>query len=244
MFDAARARASRRDAARPAAGTPDSMTSHDVALGDAASDAAALQAGDLDAVLGGDLPYERRGFRSKRVPRTSRRCRRRVGRRRRCERVRLRSMNAKAAAIWRRFAFRGGPPSRCRAATPLAAATAATAPASVSMRATTVCTGTVCPSVTSTSANTPDVGDGISASTLSVEISKIGSSRFTASPTFFSQRDIVPSAIDSPIWGITTSIRATGSTSRDMVAPNVTAAEPRQHQQRERHRATTAPVAA
>jgi hypothetical protein len=67
------------------------------------------------------------------------------------------------------------------------------------MRATTVWTGTVCPSVTSTSASTPDVGDGISASTLSVEISKIGSSRFTVSPTFLSHRDIVPSAIDSPI---------------------------------------------
>jgi hypothetical protein len=35
----------------------------------------------------------------------------------------------------------------------------------------------------------------------------------TASPTFLSQRDIVPSAIDSPIWGITTSTRANGSTS-------------------------------
>src|SRR5690242_2350621 len=89
----------------------------------------------------------------------------------------------------------------------------ATAPASVSIRATIVCTGTVCPSVTRTSASTPDVGDGISASTLSVEISKMGSSRLTGSPTFLSQRDIVPSAIDSPIWGITTSTRANGSTS-------------------------------
>src|SRR5689334_3831182 len=70
----------------------------------------------------------------------------------------------------------------------------ATAPASVSIRATIVCTGTVCPSVTRTSASTPDVGDGISASTLSVEISKMGSSRLTESPTFLSQRDIVPSA--------------------------------------------------
>jgi hypothetical protein len=83
------------------------------------------------------------------------------------------------------------------------------APFSVSSRATTVCTGTVWPSVTRISASTPFVGEGISASTLSVEISKIGSSRFTSSPTFFSQRESVPSAIDSPIWGITTSTRAT-----------------------------------
>jgi hypothetical protein len=33
---------------------------HDVALGHAAGDAAALEAGNLDAVLGGDLSYERR----------------------------------------------------------------------------------------------------------------------------------------------------------------------------------------
>jgi hypothetical protein len=39
----------------------------------------------------------------------------------------------------------------------------------------------------------------------------MGSSRFTSSPTFFSQRESVPSAIDSPIWGITTSTRATAS---------------------------------
>ena len=58
------------------------------------------------------------------------------------------------------------------------------------------------------------VGAGISASTLSVEISKIGSSRLTASPTFFSHLESVPSAIDSPIWGMTTSMRATGSSSR------------------------------
>jgi hypothetical protein len=53
---------------------------------------------------------------------------------------------------------------------------------------------------------TPVTGDGISASTLSVEISNSGSSRSTLSPTFFSQRTMVPSAIDSPIWGITTSV--------------------------------------
>src|SRR5690242_18822778 len=59
------------------------------------------------------------------------------------------------------------------------------------------------------SASTPLEGAGISASTLSVEISKIGSSRFTESPTFFSHLESVPSAMDSPICGITTSTRAT-----------------------------------
>jgi hypothetical protein len=71
-------------------------------------------------------------------------------------------------------------------------------------------TGTVCPSFTRISTKTPQVGDGISASTLSVEISKSGSSRSTSSPTRLNQRTIVPSATDSPIGGITTSVE-TGS---------------------------------
>src|SRR4030095_11949545 len=49
--------------------------------------------------------------------------------------------------------------------------------------ATTVLTGTVSPSCTFISERTPEVGAGISASTLSVEISNSGSSRFTESPT-------------------------------------------------------------
>jgi hypothetical protein len=57
--------------------------------------------------------------------------------------------------------------------------------------------------------STPAAGDGISASTLSVEISNSGSSRCTRSPTFFIQRVTVPSAIDSPIWGMITSVMAT-----------------------------------
>src|SRR5689334_14830907 len=88
------------------------------------------------------------------------------------------------------------------------AAGAAPAPTSVSILATTVWTATVCPSVTRISASTPAAGEGISASTLSVEISKIGSSRFTVSPTCLIQRDKVPSAMDSPIWGMITSILA------------------------------------
>jgi 2-oxoglutarate dehydrogenase E2 component (dihydrolipoamide succinyltransferase) len=42
-------------------------------------------------------------------------------------------------------------------------------------------------------------GAGISASTLSVEISNKGSSRCTVSPTFFNHLTTVPSVMDSPI---------------------------------------------
>src|SRR5207248_6569984 len=69
----------------------------------------------------------------------------------------------------------------------------AIAPASVSSTPTSVCTGTVCPSCTLISARTPAAGAGISASTLSVEISNSGSSRLTGSPTFLSHLLNVPS---------------------------------------------------
>src|SRR6185436_15378094 len=71
--------------------------------------------------------------------------------------------------------------------------------------ATTVLTATVWPSATFISESTPEDGAGISASTLSVEISNSGSSRFTESPTCLSHLTIVPSAMDSPICGIFTS---------------------------------------
>jgi hypothetical protein len=74
------------------------------------------------------------------------------------------------------------------------------------MRATTVLIPITAPASNSVSANVPAAGDGISVSTLSVEISKSGSSRSTLSPGFFSQRVSVPSTMLSPIWGITTSI--------------------------------------
>jgi hypothetical protein len=74
------------------------------------------------------------------------------------------------------------------------------------MMATTVLMGTVAPGSTRISLSTPEAGAGISASTLSVEISKSGSSRCTRSPTFFIHLVIVPSAIDSPIWGMMTSV--------------------------------------
>src|ERR1700754_2235123 len=77
---------------------------------------------------------------------------------------------------------------------------------SPSNTATTVLTSTVSPSLNRTSVNVPAAGDGISASTLSVEISNDGSSRSTRSPTFFRHFFIVPSALDSPICGMTTSV--------------------------------------
>src|SRR6202044_1691368 len=87
------------------------------------------------------------------------------------------------------------------------AAVAPTAPAAL-RTATTVLIWTVVPACTLISASTPAAGEGISASTLSVEISKRGSSCCTASPGFFSHLVIVPSKIDSPIWGMITSVRA------------------------------------
>ena len=86
-----------------------------------------------------------------------------------------------------------------------AGAEAAAEPSS-SITATTVLICTVWPSAALISLRTPEAGDGISASTLSVEISKSGSSRSTLSPGFLSHLVMVPSKIDSPIWGMTTSV--------------------------------------
>src|SRR5579864_6547905 len=77
---------------------------------------------------------------------------------------------------------------------------------STAMVPTTVFTPTVVPSVTLISWRTPEAGAGISASTLSVEISKRGSSRCTFSPGFLSHLVMVPSKIDSPICGMITSV--------------------------------------
>ena len=74
------------------------------------------------------------------------------------------------------------------------------------MTATTELTGTVSPAPARICTSTPPAGAGTSASTLSVEISNSGSSRSTGSPTLLIHRTIVPSAIDSPIWGISTSV--------------------------------------
>src|SRR4029077_6882596 len=98
-----------------------------------------------------------------------------------------------------------------------AAVAAVSAPAPIT--ATTLLTGTVSPSLTRISATTPAAGEGISASTLSVEISNSGSPRSTVSPTCLIQRTMVPSAIDSPIWGITTSVGISGSRYRWIAEP-------------------------
>src|SRR5215467_9618784 len=73
------------------------------------------------------------------------------------------------------------------------------------MRASSVPTSTVTPGSTRISATRPDAGDGISVSTLSVEISTIGSSASIQSPTRLCQATIVPSATDTPICGMVTS---------------------------------------
>ncbi len=74
------------------------------------------------------------------------------------------------------------------------------------MTATTVLISTVAPSRILISVRKPATGEGISASTLSVEISKSGSSFSTWSPTFLSHLVMVPSTMDSPIWGMTMSV--------------------------------------
>src|SRR5258705_5006420 len=74
-----------------------------------------------------------------------------------------------------------------------------------SITATMVWMGTVWPSAILISFRTPAEGEGISASTLSVEISKRGSSRSTLSPGFLSHLVMVRSQMLSPICGMTTS---------------------------------------
>src|SRR6476646_8524967 len=103
------------------------------------------------------------------------------------------------------------------------------------MRASTSPTGTVTPTSTRISVTRPAAGDGISVSILSVEISTMVSSRSIQSPGRFFQSTIVPSATDTPIWGIVT------STSVVLVGEELTASLPhvvdlRQHGALERGR--------
>src|SRR5438270_2950060 len=74
------------------------------------------------------------------------------------------------------------------------------------MRAMTAPTATVSPSPTNCSVSTPATGDGTSTLTLSVSRLAIGSSAATASPGFFSHWASVPSVIDSPRAGTSTSV--------------------------------------
>src|SRR5271156_4182687 len=90
-------------------------------------------------------------------------------------------------------------------------AAAAGAPAAEPMVATTVLIWTVVPASILISESTPAAGEGISASTLSVEISNRGSSCCTVSPGFFNHLVMVPSKIDSPIWGMITSVSEAGA---------------------------------
>src|SRR5712671_3849383 len=80
------------------------------------------------------------------------------------------------------------------------------APAPSLILPTTVLIPTVVPSCTRISPRVPATGEGISVSTLSVEISNSGSSRSTRSPGCFSHLVKVPSTMLSPIWGMMTSI--------------------------------------
>ena len=102
--------------------------------------------------------------------------------------------SASAAASW--VAGSGGASS---------AAGAPTSAPSGAIVASFVPTSTVSPSWTKISARTPVPGDGISVSTLSVEISSRDSSASTVSPGCFSHFVIVPSDTETPICGITTS---------------------------------------
>ncbi len=77
----------------------------------------------------------------------------------------------------------------------------------VSIRAIGASTGTVSPSFARISTITPAAGEGISASTLSEEISTSGWSLATMSPALTSHLATTPSITLSPSWGMTTSTR-------------------------------------
>ncbi len=115
-----------------------------------------------------------------------------------------------AACVW--VAPAPSPPAAafggCGAGAAGAALAASPSPAIVP---TTVLTWTVVPACTLMSCKVPEAGAGISASTLSVEISNSGSSRWTFSPGCFSHLVMVPSKIDSPIWGMMTSVGISSS---------------------------------
>ena len=74
------------------------------------------------------------------------------------------------------------------------------------MSASSVPTWTVSPSGTLICRIFPATGEGTSVSTLSVEISKRGSSRSTDSPSCFSHLVMVPSTTVSPSCGIVTGV--------------------------------------
>src|ERR687893_642511 len=77
--------------------------------------------------------------------------------------------------------------------------------ASVAISASTVPTSTVSPTGTTISCSRPAAGASTSVSILSVEMAAMTSSASTQSPTCFFHSTTVPSATDTPIWGIVTS---------------------------------------
>ena len=79
--------------------------------------------------------------------------------------------------------------------------------ASVAIRASTVPTSTVVPTSTSTSCTRPVAGASTSVSILSVEIDAMISSASIQSPACLRHSTTVPSATETPIWGIVTSTR-------------------------------------
>ncbi len=85
-------------------------------------------------------------------------------------------------------------------------------------------TGTVASTGTSIESRTPEIGAGISVSTLSVETSRSASSTVTLSPTRLSQRVTVPSETDSPRAGIETTVPVEDSAATAVGATGATGA--------------------
>src|SRR6266702_8208914 len=119
---------------------------------------------------------------------------------------RRRSPDVAAAGVSETGAAATGSAAAGVGAAAFGAGAAAGLPAPPPITATMVLMVTVEPSGNLISVSTPAAGEGISASTLSVEISNSGSSRSTVSPTCFSHLVMVPSVMDSPICGMGTSV--------------------------------------
>src|SRR3954465_14918794 len=107
--------------------------------------------------------------------------------------------------------------------------------ASVAMRASTTPTSTVVPTSTRISRTRPLAGASTSVSILSVEIEAMISSRSTQSPACFFHSTTVPSATETPIWGIVTST-ARGSIGEELTAGLLDVVDLREHGLLERGR--------
>src|SRR5256714_6404705 len=96
------------------------------------------------------------------------------------------------------------------------------------MRASSVSTGTVAPTSTRISVTRPLAGAGTSESILSVEISQMVSSACTQSPTRLRHSTTVPSATETPIWGMVTSTSVEPSVREELMARLLHAIDRRQ----------------